>query len=222
MALAQVVEENGVLTVTQTNEAALRDLQTVVLGIALSAPLLYLQMVTPGRSAVSVPSTHQDGFPYVFVFFFAGLALLWQLLRTVNQFWSRETFAFDKNEGIFIRNGRTVGPLSEIRHITAQVTLGSNQNPKFRLVLELPRCQTVTIVETHHLYRSGDFRLSRNVFSDPNERFAVFTPWLDCDKQRLVPFVPPEIMELQQRLSKYVMERRSSLEFDRGSKGTRR
>ena len=196
MALAQVVEQNGVLTVKQTNGAPLRDLGTVLLQIPPAAAVLLLFYVECGT----------DKGLFVFMSLFGGGYYVYQLFRTINQLWSRETFVFDRNADTFIRNGRIVCSLRDIRLIAAQVTRGEAQNPKFRVLLELPRCQEVSIAETYSLYRRGDFSLSRNDFDDPNERFAVFTPWLDCDKQRLVPFVPPEIEELRRKISAFVAE----------------
>ena len=135
---------------------------------------------------------------------FFSLPLVVQLIISVNRFFGKETFIFDRNESVFIRNGFTVGPLSEIRRVTAQVTRGSGQHPTFRLILELPRCQTVTIVRTHDIPDAGEFSLNGNVFSDPNKRFAGFEPWLDYEDQNLVLFLPPEIVELRRIIPSYI------------------
>ena len=139
-------------------------------------------------------------------FLFLGIPLLVMFFRSVNRFFGKETFIFDRNEGIFIRNGFTVGPLRDIRAVTPQVTASSGQYAMFRLILELPRCETVTIVRTHDVPAAGEFHLSRNVFSDPNKRFAMFTPWLAYDEQNLVPFLPQEIIALREKILQYVGE----------------
>lgn len=207
MSLAQVVENDGTLVVTQSNDAALRDLRTVLLrtlswvGTAVFSYLLFPQACKSWLSDWSVgPNTP----PPAGMFFFLNLPMLWLLLRSINRLFGKEVFIFDGNTGVFVRNGYTVGPLREIRNVTAQVTRGEGQNPMFRLVLELPRCQTVPIITTHYLRGNGDLSLSRNGFSDPNKKFAVFEPWLDCNEQDLIPFIPPEIVELRQKILSYL------------------
>lgn len=139
------------------------------------------------------------GMVYLSIIVFVAVTLF----QSVNRFFGKEAFIFDSNEGVFIRNGFTVGPLSDIRAVTAQVTASNGQNAIFRLILELPRCETVTIVRTHDIPAEGEFSLSRNGFGNPNKRFAMFTPWLNYKEQNLVPFLPSEIVALRQTILRY-------------------
>ena len=68
------------------------------------------------------------------LFLFLTLPLLIMLLQSANRFFGKETFIFDRNEEVFIRNGFIVGPLWDIPGVTAQVT-GAGQYPMFRLIL---------------------------------------------------------------------------------------
>lgn len=138
----------------------------------------------------------------MFVFF--SLPFVYLLIRALNSLLGKETFVFDKNQDAFIRNGFHVGPLGDIRAVKPQVTHGSEQTPRFRLVLEM-RCHLpFTLVITHYFAAPGNFQLSQNGFSDPNKKFVEFEPWMDCDKQSLIPFVPPEMADLQRKIASFV------------------
>ena len=203
MALAHVEEAEGRLIVTQSNGPVLRNLQNIARNLLGNAvPLLVWYILFP-KSVISwcrvMLTDPGAGMMILFIILFVLAALF----ESVNRFFGRETFIFNRNEGVFIRNGFTVGPLRQIRAVTAQVT-ANGQYPMFRLILELPRSETVTIVRTHDIPREGEFRLSGNIFSNLNKRFAAYTPWLNYDEQNLVPFLPPEIMALREKISQYV------------------
>lgn len=208
LALAHVVEKDGVLTITQSNGPALRNLQNISRSLMGSAVcflfwyLLFPQIVNPWCRVVLTGSN--VGVITIFGILFVSFALF----HAVNRFFGRETFVFDTSEDVFIRNGFRVGPLSDIRAVTAQVTSNDGQTPMFRLILELPRCETVTIVRTHEVVAEGEFHLSGDGFSDPNKKFAVCTPWLNYEEQRLVPFLPQEITDLRRKILESVGEAR--------------
>lgn len=200
MSLAHVVEKDGILVVTQSNEPALQNFWNTGIALLWGVPSIvlyywfHLQVSgSVGPAAIPLP---------VLIFFF-GLPFLVMLFQSVNRLFGKEAFVFDRNKGVFNRNGFTVGPLREIRAVTAQVT-GNGQYPMFRLILELPRCKTVVIVRTHEIPAEGEFHLSGNFFSNPNKRFAVFEPWMDYDEQNLIPFLPPEIVELRKKILEYI------------------
>lgn len=205
LSLAQVTETEGRLVVSQSNGAALRNFWNTCAAFGGSAVsfLIYYSLfpeaVHDWFRSMS-PSGSPVG-PIVFLCF----PFVVMVFQSVNRLFGRETFVFDRNKGVFIRNGYTVGSLRQIRKVTAQVT-GAGQYPMFRLILELLRCETVTIIRTEDLPADGGFRLSGNVFSNPDKRFAMFMPWLDYDEQNLVPFLPPEIVELQQRIREFIAE----------------
>ncbi len=209
LSLAQVVKEDGTLVVTQSSAPALRNLRNGSIGLLSGAPSLifyYLFFVRADGSGGTDGSAGQATDPVcLFLLFGITFVVLVTVLQSVNRLFGRETFVFDRNKGVFIRNGYTVGPLRDIRALTAQIT-GNGQYPMFRLILELPRCETVTLVRTHDIPASGEFRLSGNGFGDPNKRFAAFTPWLNYDEQNLVPFLPPEIVELRLRILEFIGE----------------
>ena len=205
--LAHVEESDGRLVIRQSNGPALRNFRNTFLTFGGSAVsfLVYYALFPKavhdwfhGMSASGSPVG-----PLVFLCF----PIVAMVFQSVNRLFGKETFVFDRNQGVFIRNGYTVGPLRNIRAVTAQITGGAQgQYPMFRLILELPRCETVTIVRTHDIPNEREFRLSGNGFSDPNKRFAMFTPWLDYDEQNLVPFLPQEIVELREKILQYVGE----------------
>lgn len=189
--VAYVTEKDGVLVIAQSNGPALRDLRnTLIAGFGMVPVLLF------GHFLLGLP---------VGALLFMSLPLLWLLARSVNRFFGKETFIFDKNKGVFIRNGTVVSALKDIRSIKAQVTRGEGQNPTFRLVVELPG-QTVPLVTTNYVPAPGDFSLSGNGFGDPNKRFAICEPWLDYGEQSLIPFLPPEIVEFRRTVSAYFGE----------------
>jgi len=205
LSLAHVTETEGRLVVTQSNGPALRNFRntlTTILGSAVSAFVSYALFPEAVHSWFRAMSASMSS---VGLFVFFCFPFIVMALQSVNRLFGKESFIFDRNEGVFIRNSFTVGPLREVRAVTAQVT-GAGQYPIFRLILELPRCETVTIVRTHDLPADREFHLSGNVFSDPNKRFAMFTPWLDYDEQSLVPFLPPEIVALRQRIIGFIGE----------------
>lgn len=194
--LATVTEENGVLTIQQSRDAAWRDLQTALLFSVGTLPIMAFIYFSGQLSPdMAFP-------PGAFVLFV--LPFVYTLLRALNSLFGKETFVFDKNQDAFIRNSFNVGPLGDIRMVKPQVTHGSGQNPRFRLVLEMRYHLPFTLAITHYFAAPGDFLLSRNGFDDPNTRFAYFEPWTDCDKQNLVPFVPPEITDLQRKIESFV------------------
>lgn len=210
LSLADVVEEDGTLVVTQSNAAALRNLRNGIIWLLGSIPgavLFYWFFIRAGGSGGADGSEGQAADPVgLFLLFSITFAVLVMAFQSINRFFGRETFIFDRNKGVFIRNGYTVGPLRNIRAVTAQVT-SNRQNPQypmFRLILELPRCETVTLVRTHDIPADGEFHLSGNGFSDPNKRFAAITPWLDYNEQNLVPFLPPEIVELRRIILEFI------------------
>jgi len=208
--LAHVEETEGRLIVTQSNGPALRSLRNTFFALVSSAASLlvtYLLFSRRDGSLFDVWLTGPGAITPAGLIFFLSLPFLVMVFQSVNRFFGKETFIFDRNEGVFIRNGFMVGPLQEIRAVTAQVTGGmEGQYPVFRLILELPRCQMVTIVRTHDVPAAGEFHLSENGFGDPNKRFAMCTPWLNYDEQKLVPFLPSEIMALRQRLLEFIGE----------------
>ena len=208
LVLAYVVENDGRLVVTQSNGAALRNFRNTFGSLAGSAISLLLWYLLFPQSVNSWLRGWLTG-PYAVtpagLLFFFSLPFLIMLAQSVNRLFGKETFVFDRNEGVFIRNGFKMGPLREIRAVTAQVT-GHGQYPIFRLILELPRCEMVTIVRTQDIPADGEFHLSGNVFSNPDKRFAMFMPWLDYDKQNLVPFLPPEIVELRRVIREFIGE----------------
>ena len=202
------MESNGVLTITQSNGPALRNLQNIsrsLLGSAVCLLFWYLLFPQIVNSWCRVMLTGSNA---GVVIIFSTLFLSIGLFHAVNRFFGKETFVFDTNEDVFIRNGVRGGPLSDIRAVTAQVTSNDGQTPMFRLILELPRCETVTIVRTHEIASEGEFHLSGNGFSDPDQRFAICTPWLNYEEQRLVPFLPPEITDLRGKILEYVGDAR--------------
>ncbi len=196
--LAIVTEANGVLTIKQSQEPALRDLQTALLFGVGTVPVMFFFYDSLWPSTAQNAAFPLGGFA-VFC-----LPFLYMLFRALNSLFGKETFAFDKNQDAFIRNGFNVGPLSDIRAVKPQVTHGSEQNPQFRLVLDMRYHLPFTLAITHYFAAPGDFQLSRNGFDDPNKKFAVFEPWTDCDKQDLIPFVPPEITDLQRKIESFV------------------
>ncbi len=208
--LAKITEENGVLTLRQSRDEALRDLQTALFaGVGIiPVMLVWYGLSLAGTFSSTAPGagnpTHQDAGFAVGVFVLLCLPFVFMLFRALNSLFGKETFVFDKNQDAFIRNGFNVGPLSDIRAVKPQVTHGSEQNPRFRLVLEMRYHLPFTLVITHYFAAPGDFQLSQNGFGDPNKKFAEFEPWTDCDKQRLIPFVPPEIVDLQRKIADYI------------------
>lgn len=208
--LATITEENGVLTLQQSRDEAQRDLQTALFagfGIIPIMLIWYGLFLTESPSVSAQGAghpAHQDfGLP-IGMFIFFSLPFVYLLLRALNSLFGKETFVFDKNQDAFIRNGFNIGPLGDIRAVKPQVTHGSEQNPRFRLVLDMRYHLPFTLVITHYFAAAGDFQLSRNGFGDPNKKFAEFEPWADCDKQNLIPFVPPEITNLQQKIESFV------------------
>jgi len=207
VSLAQISEYDRKLVVAQSNESALRDLRNSLLqffGTVASIFFCYLFFTRIGTLWGPVRPTGVATLPLVVPLIFLSIPSIWLVIRSINRFFGKEIFIFDTNGGVFIRNGFTVGSLEEIRKVTAQVTRGLGQNPMFRHVLELPRCQTVVIATTHYVKGFGEFTLNENGFSDPSKRFAVFEDWTDYDQQNLVPFLPPEIIELQQKILSYL------------------
>jgi hypothetical protein len=209
LVLAHVVENDGTLVVTQLSAPALRNLRNLfssLLGSAFSLLLWYLLFPQAVNSWFRGWLTGPYAVTPAGLIFFLSLPFLIVLAQSVNRLFGREAFVFDRNEGVFIRNGYTVGPRRDIRAVRAQVTDGGGQYPVFRLILEMPRCETVTLMSTHDIMASGGFHLSGNGFGDPNKRFAAFTPWLNYDEQNLVPFLPPEIVELRLRILEFIGE----------------
>ena len=199
VALAHVVEKDGVLTITQSIGPALRNLRNTlgaIVGTMISLFIYYSlfpEAVTAWFRNVPFPG------PLLFMF----LPFLVMLAQSVNRLFGRETFVFDRNADVFIRNGFTVGPLHEIRALTPQVSTSDGRNVMFRLLLELPYGETVPIVRTHDIPAEGEFRLSGNGFGDPNTRFPAGSPWLNYEEQNLVPFLPQEITDLRRKILEY-------------------
>ena len=205
LVLAHVVENDGTLVVTQLNAPALRNLRNLfssLLGSAFSLFLWYLLFPQAVNSWFRGWLTGPYAVTPAGLVFFLSLPFLIALAQSVNRLFGKDRFVFDRNEGVFIRNGYTVGPLRDIRAVTAQV--GNSQYATFRLILELPRCQTVTIVRTHDIPAEGEFHLSGNIFSNSYQRFPTLEPWLDYEEQNLIPFLPPEIVELRRIILEFI------------------
>ena len=168
--LAQIVESADTLAVVQSDGPALRNLRnTFVIIFSNIAFILVLYLIFPQAvtfwisawlpsSAVPAP---------MLILLLCTFPWIWMLIQSINRFFGRETFVFDKNKGSFIRNGFTVCSLREIQAVTAQVTNNGGQYPIFRLILELPQCQIVTLVKTHDVAGIGEFHLSRSAYSGP-------------------------------------------------------
>lgn len=188
------------LWIAQTNGAALRDLRvSLTLLFQWVLMVLFVEFIFP----------HFDrwfGTPPFSLgqILFVSLGPLWLVVRSINRMFGKRTCLLDKNRDLLIYNGFTVGPLQEIRAVKAQVKNGAGKNPMFRLVLELRRGLTLILIESYYLQVPGDFLLGRNPFGGPNTRFAVFQDWLDCDRQNLVPFVLPEVAELQLKIKSFL------------------
>ncbi len=209
LSLADVVEKDGTLIVTQSVGPALSNLRNGTFGLLASIPgavLSYWFFIRAGGSGGADSLGGRATGP-MGLFFLLGIpfAFLVMVLQSANRLFGRETFVFDRNEGVFIRNGYTVGPLRDIRAVTAQVR-GNGQYPMFQLILELPRCEEVTLVRTHDIPANGEFRLGASFFTNPDKTFSICNPWLDYDEQNLVPFLPPEIVELRRKITEFIGE----------------
>ena len=208
LALAHVVEKDGVLTITQSNGPALRDLQNIarsLLGSTVPLALWYILSPESVNSWCRVMLTVSGG---GMVIIFGILFVSAALFRAVNRFFGKETFIFDRNKGVFICNGSTVGPLYDILAATAQVSTRDGRNVMFRLLLELPYGEMVSIVRTHDIPAGGEFRLGRDGLGDPNTRFPAGSPWLNYEEQSMVPFLPQEITELRRKILEFIGEAR--------------
>ena len=135
----------------------------------------------------------------------AGFSLLIGrlLLHSICGLFGRATFVFDKRQDVLLRNGRPVGPLREIGAIKPQITKGMEHNPVFRLVLELLPHREIVLAETHYIPGRGEFRVSRNR-TGPARSFAYLNRWLDYDMQDFVPFLDPEIAEIERRITLFL------------------
>ncbi len=125
------------------------------------------------------------------------------LLRSICGLFGRATIVFDKEQDVLLRNGRLVGPLREICAIKPQVTKGEERNPVFRLVLDLPQHREVVLAETHYIPGKYEFRVSRNR-TGPARSFAYLNRWLDYGAQDFVPFLDPEIAEIERRITLFL------------------
>lgn len=70
-------------------------------------------------------------------------------------------------------------------------------------MLEIPQRRKVVVAETHYIPWRGDFKVSRNRMG-PASSFAYLHCWLDYDTQDLVPFLDPEIAEIERRITLFL------------------
>ena len=210
MPLVEIVETPTTLTVTQTKAAALRDLRNLLPQV-WSFPIAVLFVCVFQFSPFWKHGEKQSpGEWYRDPFYLWGITLVIlnmgrSLLPPIRSLLGRATFVFDKSRNVLLRNGRQVGPLDEIRAIKAQITKGLQYNPVFRLVLELPQCWKVVIAVTHFIPGLGDFRVSRYGTSR-SVSFVYLNNWLDYDRQDYVPFLDPEIAEIERRITRFLAE----------------
>lgn len=210
LALVEIVETPTTLTLTRTRVAALRDFRNL-LPTVWSLPL----MVLTGWYLYSFDSLYGNhgekqspGEWYRNPLYLWAIALISfnigrSLLPPIRSLFGRATFVFDKSRNVLLRNGRQVGPLDEIRAIKAQITKGLQYNPVFRLVLELPQHRKAVVAMTHFVPRRGDFRVSR-YGTRRSVSFVYLHHWLDYDKQDYVPFLDPEIAEVERRITLFL------------------
>lgn len=206
--LALVTEADGCLVIRQSNGPALRNFRNAVVtlgGSAVSFLVYYCLFPEAVQSWFRTMSASMSP-AGLLIFFCLPFAVM--VFQSVNRLFGKETFLFDKNQGVFIRNGFTVGPLHEIRAVTPQVSTSNGRNVMFRLLVELPYCETVPIVRTHDIPADGEFRLNGRGFGDPNTRFPAGTLCLNYEEQNVVPFLPQEITDLRRKILEYVGEAR--------------
>ena len=209
LSLVEISETSTTLTVRQTKAPALRDLRNLLmkmwpLPFTISASLfVYFSDFTLWNHGVGTSSRGWHDPFCLFVIASSSLLLGRLLLRPICSLFGRAKFVFDKGQDVLLRNGKQVGSLREIAAIKPQITKGSQYNPVFRLVLELPHGQKVVVAETHSIPGRGEFRVSRSIVG-PTSSFAYLTRWIDYNGQDFVPFLDPEVAEVERRISLFL------------------
>lgn len=209
--LAEIVETPTTLTLTQTKAPALRDLRNLLiktwhLPFALFAAWFAYSAESSSPLLNHGRETNAGGWDdpvCLWTMIVFGLPIGHLLLRSIWGLFGRATLVFDKGLDALLRNGRPVGSLGEICAIKPQITKGWKCNPVFRLVLELPQRRKVVVAETHYIPGRGDFRVIGNCIG-PNSSFAYLSYWLNYDAQDFVPFLDPEIAEIERRITLFL------------------
>lgn len=210
LTLVEITETPETLTLTQTRVSALRDLRNLLIrtwsvpfalfAVAFAHAEFFSPFWNHGEKTSS-EGWYDPFYPWTISLFVVLIGRL--LLPAICGLFGRATFVFDKGQGVLLRNGRQVGPLQEIHAIKPQVSKGAERNPVFRLVLELPQRRKVVVAETHHIPERGEFQVSRNPMG-PNSAFTYLHCWLNYDRQRFVPFLDPEIAEIERRITQFL------------------
>ncbi len=212
--LVEIAETPTTLTVTQTKAAALRDLRTLLIQawhLPFTVFAFLFAYLSESSSSYwnhgekqSLGEWYHDPFCLWTIALFS-LGIGRSLLPAIRSLLGRATFVFDKDRNVLLRNGRRVGLLGEICAIKAQINKGLQYNPVFRLMLELPQRRKVVVAVTHFVPGRGDFRVSRYGTSR-SASFVYLHNWLDYDKQDYVPFLDPEIAEIERRITRFLAE----------------
>ena len=211
LTLVEITETPETLTVMQTKAPALRDLRNLLAGWW---PMPFVLLIEATISSPEVSSSFGyhgqqtssgEWFNPLCILPFIILCLIFGqlLLRSLCGLFGRATFVFDKSQAMLVRNGQPVGPLGEISRIKSQVNKGQGLNPLFRLALELPEGRKIAIATTHYIPARGEFCVIRTP-TGPTSRFPYMHCWEDYDRQDMVPFLDPEIAEIERRITRFL------------------
>ena len=199
------------LTIRQTKASALRDLRNLMVGWWPMPILLFAGGVAFSPEVTSSFRNHgqQTSSGEWFNPFFIFLSIIFSLtfgrllLRSLCGLFGRAAFVFDKSQNMFLCNGQPVGPLGEICRIKSQLNKGYELNPMFRLMVEIPEGWKIAIATTHFIPAPGEYRVIRTD-TGPTSRFPYMHCWEDYDRQAMVPFLDPEIAEIERRITQFL------------------
>ena len=211
LTLVETTETPETLTITQTKAPALRDLRNLLAGWWPMPFLLFAGAFASSAENASSLWNHGQKIsgvewydpPYLWGFVVFGLVFGRLLLRSLCGLFGRATFVFDKSQNMLIRNGKPVGPLGEICRIKSQVNKGNGLNPVFCLMAEIPEGRKIAIATTHYIPAPGEYRVVRTP-TGPTSRFPYMHCWEDFDRQDMVPFLDPEIAEIERRVTQFL------------------
>ncbi len=189
LTLVEIAETPETLTITQTKAPALRDLRNLWM---TWWPMLFLLCAMIFVSSAFI-------LPSVLISLVFGSLLL----RSLRGLVGRATSVFDKSRNILARDGQPLGSLGEICRIKSQVNKGQGRNPIFRIMVEIPEGRKIAIATTHFIPAPGEYRVPRAPYG-PTSRFPYMTCWEDWDRQDMVPFLDPEIAEIERRITQFL------------------